>query len=220
MFTGIVQSVGVVQAISRRASGARLVVTAPDLPRPIPDGSSISVSGACLTVASSDAGRLEFDVVHETLSRTTLGDLAAGSRVNLEPSLHPEDRMDGHFVQGHIDGTGRVRLIGNGPGELWQFEAPADLMPYIIPKGSLAIDGVSLTIASLDGENTFSIALIPTTLERTTLGHIRIGARVNLETDILVRTVVTTMQRFFRTASASAPRPAELTVENLRENGW
>jgi riboflavin synthase len=117
MFTGIVQAMGVVQSISRRATSARIVLNAPDLPRPIADGASICVSGTCLTVVSSDPARLEFDVVHETLSRTTLGDLAPGSRVNLELSLRPSDRMDGHFVQGHVDGTAAIRQTGGGSAE-------------------------------------------------------------------------------------------------------
>lgn len=221
MFTGIVQAMGVVQSIGRRATGARILLAAPDLPRPIADGASICVSGTCLTVVSSDSARIEFDVVHETLSRTTLGDLAPGSRVNLELSLRPSDRMDGHFVQGHIDGTGRIRQIGGGTDNpLWTFEAPADLMPYIVPKGSIAIDGVSLTIASVGPDNTFGIALIPTTLRATTLGQARPGDRVNVETDILVRTVVATLRRYFEAGGRETPTPSGLTLEALRENGW
>ncbi len=221
MFTGIVQAMGVVQSISPRATGARIVLAAPDLPRPIADGASICVSGTCLTVVSSDPARIEFDAVHETLSRTTLGDLAPGSRVNLELSLRPSDRMDGHFVQGHIDGTARIRHIGGGTADqLWTFEAPANLMPYVVPKGSIAIDGISLTIASVEHDNTFGIALIPATLRATTLGHARAGDRVNVETDILVRTIVTTMRRYFEAGGREFPIPSGLTLETLRENGW
>jgi riboflavin synthase alpha subunit len=221
MFTGIVQAMGVVQSISRRATGARIVLAAPDLPRPIADGASISISGTCLTVVSSDPARLEFDVVHETLARTTLGDLAPGSRVNLEFSLRPSDRMDGHFVQGHVDGTARICQIGSGTAnQLWTFEAPADLMPYIVPKGSIAIDGISLTIASVEPNNTFGIALIPTTLRATTLGQARVGDRVNVETDILVRTIVTTIRRYGEPGGRELRVPSGLTLDTLRENGW
>jgi riboflavin synthase alpha subunit len=220
MFTGIVQALGIVQNIHRRSTGARMVVDAPDLERPIADGASICVNGTCLTVVASDQARIEFDVVHETLSRTTLGDLSPGHRVNLEPSLRPSDRVDGHFVQGHIDGTARIRQVGSGSaGQLWTFEASSDLMPYIIPKGSIAIEGISLTIASVQ-ENTFGIALIPTTLERTTLGRMKIGDRVNIETDILVRTIVATLRRYSASGRQPAHSGAGLTVEQLLENGW
>ncbi len=227
MFTGIVQAMGTVQSVQRRASGARIAVSAPELERPIADGASICVNGTCLTVVTSDAVRIEFDVVHETLARTTLGDLVPGDRVNLEPSLRPTDRMDGHFVQGHVEGTGRVKQIGSSTtGQLWTFEAPAELMPYIIPKGSIAIDGISLTVAAV-GESTFSVALIPTTLQRTTLGQIRAGDRVNLETDILVRTTVETLRRMAAGTDAGLGRSGTsrrgasgLTVEQLIANGW
>lgn len=223
MFTGIVQALGVVQSISRRATGARILVAAPDLPRPIAHGASICVSGTCLTVVSSDQTHIEFDVVHETLSRSTLGRLSSGSRVNLELSLRPGDRMDGHFVQGHVDGIATVREVGSGTtGQLWTFDAPADLMPFIIPKGSVAIDGISLTIAIVGEDNSFGVALIPTTLKLTTLNLVRPGDRVNIETDILVRTVVATMRRYFESGAAkiSEQPSTQLTVEMLRENGW
>lgn len=215
MFTGIVHSMGSVRALARTASGARLTVTAPDLPRPIAPGASIAVNGACLTVVSDDAADLQFDVVPETLSRTTLGSLAAGASVNLEPSLRAGDPMDGHIVQGHMDGTGRVQQITRDQqGQIWTFSTDEDLMPYLIPKGSITIEGVSLTIARV-GERSFSVALIPTTLARTTFQHLQIGDRVNIETDIVARTIVTTLQR---AGVATAERP--LTVDMLRENGW
>lgn len=219
MFTGIVQAMGVVQSVSRRSTGARLVVAAPELPRPIIDGASICVSGACLTIVGSDESRIEFDVVPETLSRTTLGSLAAGSRVNLEPSLRAGDHMDGHVVQGHIDGIATIRDIDTGPqGQMWTFRTDAEIMPYVIPKGSIAIDGISLTIARVGEDNTFAIALIPTTLRVTTLAHARTGDRVNVETDILARTVVTTMQRY--SSAQPSAGAGGLTMDMLRENGW
>lgn len=218
MFTGIVQALGVVQAISRRSTGARLTVIAPDLQRPIIDGASICVSGACLTVVSSDESRIEFDVVPETLSRTTLGNLTAGKRVNLEPSLRAGDRMDGHVVQGHVDGTATIAEISSGPdGQVYSFKTEPQLMDYIIPKGSIAVDGISLTIARVGDHHIFSIALIPTTLRATTLGHASVGYRVNIETDILARTVVTTLRRY---AAAPSAAGGGLTLEMLRENGW
>lgn len=215
MFTGIVQSMGIVRAIRRGSGGARLALEAPDLPRPIADGASICVSGVCLTVTESDPSLLSFDVVQETLSRSTLGELAVGDRVNLEPSLRVGDGLDGHLVQGHVDGTARVKEVRRGDdGHRMTFLADPDLMAYVIPKGSVAIDGVSLTIAAT-GDDTFDVALIPTTLGRTTLGARRAGDRVNVETDIIARTVVTTLQRW-----RTAPEAGGLTMEMLRENGW
>lgn len=215
MFTGIVQSMGVVHSIRQGSNGARLALNAPDLPRPIPLGSSICVSGVCLTVCAGDAQRVEFDVVPETLTRSTLGTLAPGSRVNLERALRPTDGLDGHMVQGHVDGIARVREIRtDAGGHVAVFEADESLMPYIIPKGSIALDGVSLTIASVE-DTQFSVALIPTTLAATTLSRLRPGDRINVETDILARTVVSTLRRW----QAASSRPP-LTVESLRENGW
>jgi riboflavin synthase alpha subunit len=215
MFTGIVQFMGVVRAIRRGSAAARLVLDAPGLPRPLVIGSSIAVNGVCLTVTAFDDSRIEFDVIPETLSRSTLGALAAGAAVNLEPSLRAGDPLDGHMVQGHVDGVGVVRSIESGTGgHVVTFEAGEELMPFVIPKGSIALDGVSLTVASVAG-NRFSVALIPTTLGATTLSQWRVGQRVNVETDILARTVVSTLKRWH--ASETAPA---LTLERLRENGW
>lgn len=215
MFTGIVQSTGVVQSVRCGSAGARLALDAPELPRPIPKGASICVSGACLTVVRSDHASIEFEVVPETLRRTTLGSLSAGDRVNLERSLRAGEAMDGHVVQGHVDGIADLGDIRRGAGgHLWTFSANDSLMPFIIPKGSIAIDGVSLTIVEVKA-GTFSIALIPTTLAVTTLGSLRIGDRVNVETDILARTIVTTMRRWRDGADRQA-----LTVDMLREQGF
>jgi riboflavin synthase alpha subunit len=166
-------------------------------------------------VASSDATAIAFDVVPETLKCSTLGSIRPGGKVNLEPSLRADGRLDGHIVQGHVDGKARVRNIErSGEGQVWTFSAAAELLPYLIPKGSIAIDGVSLTIARVDGD-AFSVALIPTTLARTTLAELRVGDEVNIETDILARTVVATLQRMAGQGSSGT-----LTVEMLREQGW
>ncbi|HPD29262.1 MAG TPA: riboflavin synthase [Phycisphaerae bacterium] len=193
MFTGIVQAKGTVRSVRPTGNGVRLVLDAPGLPRPISNGASVCVSGVCLTVTRCDAQTIEFDVVAETLSRSTLGGLKPGDRVNLERSLRAADRLDGHIVQGHVDGTAIVSGISSD--HTATFEATEDLRTYIIPKGSIAIDGVSLTIADVSGRH-FSVALIPSTLAETTLGNLRVGDRVNIETDILARTVVTTLRRW------------------------
>jgi len=215
MFTGIIQATGVVRSIQKQPAGARLVLDAPDLERPIHRGASICVNGACLTVTSSEESRIAFDIVPETLRGTTLGSLTASSRVNLEQSLRPDDRLDGHRVQGHVDGIGRAqRVRATGTDKLWTFTAEISLMPFIIPKGSIAIDGVSLTLVSVD-QDAFTVALIPTTLAETTLGSLRPGGRVNIETDIVARTIVATLERW-----RAKPECEPLTIEMLQAYGW
>lgn len=215
MFTGIIEELGVVASLAPREAGARIRLQAPIVAADIRAGDSIAVNGVCLTVTAFDDSRIEFDVIPETLSRSTLGALAAGAAINLEPSLRAGDPLDGHMVQGHVDGVGVVRSIESGAGgHVVTFEAGEELMPFVIPKGSIALDGVSLTVASVAG-NRFSVALIPTTLGATTLSQWRVGQCVNVETDILARTVVSTLKRWH--ASETAPA---LTLERLRENGW
>ncbi len=175
-------------------------------------GSSIAVNGACLTVTGIAGSHLSFDVIQETLRTTTLARLQAGDRVNLERSLGVGDRLDGHFVQGHVDGQARLtrRITEGGEFALW-CEADAELMRYIIPKGSIAVDGVSLTIAAVSGSE-FDVALTPMTLDRTTLGDRRPGDTVNIETDILARTIVHTLSNWQGAGG--------ITLETLREHGF
>lgn len=199
MFTGIVQATGVVQSIADVPAGKRLTIDRQGWqPRDVSlaHGDSICVSGVCLTLVAFDDATLAFDVIPETLRRSSLGRLAVGSRVNLEPSLTPTTPMGGHTVQGHIDGVGHVRALANDDGE-WRLtiDTPDALMDYMVPKGSVAIEGVSLTIAEVD-DTGFTVALIPTTLELTTLGALKAGDPVNLETDILARTVVHVLRRW------------------------
>ncbi len=213
VFTGIVVTTGRVRSILKGSHGARLLIDAPDLPRPIQDGASVAINGVCLTVVDSDDVTIQFDAVPETLERSTLGRLRIDQRVNLEPSLRVGDPMDGHLVQGHIDGIATVTDIArDAQGEIWTFAPLPELMPFLIPKGSVAVDGVSLTIARVSDE-TFSVALIPATLDVTCLGDLQRGEAVNIETDILVRTVVHTLRQ------QSLFKPS-LTVDVLRENGW
>ena len=196
MFTGLVQRVGTVAELSPTDRGARLVVDLGGWSHAPSPGDSISVSGCCLTVAGGvEGGRAAFDVVTETLARTTLGDRRPGDRVNLEHAVRADTLMGGHFVQGHVDALGDVVGVRDDP-EDWRLEvAPGpDAMPCVAPKGSITIEGVSLTIASVGGDR-FDVALIPTTLELTTLGSLRAGDRVNLETDIIARTVVSYLER-------------------------
>lgn len=206
---------GTVRSIRSGSAGYHLVLEAPELPRPLADGCSICVSGICLTVTRSDSHLIEFDVVPETISRSTLGESRTGDVVNLERALRAGEPMDGHIVQGHVDGIATIRNVReDGRGFLMELTIDAGLLPYVVPKGSVAIDGVSLTVARVD-EDGFAVALIPTTLECTTLGRRRPGDKVNVETDIVSRTIVSYLQR-----QPAGAGEAAVTLDMLRENGW
>jgi len=212
MFTGIIERAGTITHSRSVAGGRRLRVDAAEVASSCPVGSSVCVSGVCLTVASAKGCSLDFDVITETLTRTTLGGKRTGDRVNLERALQVGGRFDGHFVQGHVDGTGRVEQIHASPAEhVIRIRPEALLVPYIIAKGSVAIDGVSMTVAGVHGD-CFSVALIPTTLKRTTLSELACGAVVNLETDIIVRTIVGHLSRLSTGGG--------LTLERLGEAGF
>jgi riboflavin synthase len=189
MFTGIVREVGRVQAIEGEET-VRLRVEAPATAADTQPGDSISLSGVCLTATEVSNGVLAFDAVPETLRRSTLGRLEDGSGVNVEPALKAGEPLGGHLVQGHVDGVGRVRTPG---GESLEIEAPPEVLRYCVEKGSIAIDGVSMTIASL-GEDSFSVAVIPHTREVTTLGRLEEGDEVNLEADVLAKYVEKLLQ--------------------------
>jgi riboflavin synthase len=188
VFTGLIADLGSVLAVERDRDGATLrvgTVLAAEL-RP---GDSIAVNGVCLTATRVDGERFEAQAIPETLSRTTLGDLSAGSPVNLELALRADGRLGGHVVQGHVDGVGTVaELREDGLSRVVAIDCPAELLALIVEKGSIAIDGVSLTVSALR-ERGFEVSLIPETLQRTTLGQVLAGARVNLEADILAKHV-------------------------------
>lgn len=189
MFSGIIQAVGRVAQLQPRGGDARLVVDAGGFDCDIPLGDSIAVSGVCLTAVEVDAPHLTFDVSVETLSRTTLGALKPGAGVNLEKALRLSDRIDGHLVAGHVDGVGRVIAVeSDARSQRWTFEAPAELAKYIASKGSICIDGVSLTVNETDGVH-FGVNLIPHTIAMTTFKDKRAGNTVNLEVDLIARYV-------------------------------
>lgn len=198
MFTGLVQAVGTVHEVRITPTGKQLHIKSADWGCQPTPGDSIAISGCCLTIAQgTDAHEiLVFDVVAETLAKTTLGSFKTGSNVNIEPSLTLQSLIGGHMVQGHIDGVARVAHIACDPQD-WRLriEPPSDLLPFIIPKGSVTLDGVSLTIAKVDGP-WFEVALIPTTLQCTTLSELQEGAMVNIEADSMAKTVVHYMQNF------------------------
>jgi riboflavin synthase len=189
VFTGIVRERGTVAAIDGDGAGIRLRIDAPETAREASVGDSVAVNGVCLTVTERDGARLSFDAVPETLSRTALGRLGPGSPVNVEPALRAGEPLGGHYVQGHVDGLGRVRaLVSEGGGVRLTIEAPEELLRYFVEKGSVAVDGVSLTIAGLE-DDAFEIALIPHTLSETTLAALVPGDPVNLEADVLAKYV-------------------------------
>lgn len=217
MFSGIIDAIGVVQAARTVAGGSELTIRAPGYWKDLSTGASIAIDGVCLTLTRADEQDARFDVIAETLRRTTLGRLQTGDRVNLQKSLAIGDRIDGHFVQGHIDAVAEVLRAEQSSSEaLWWFQLEPESMRYIIPKGSVAIDGISLTVAKVQ-EDTFCTALIPTTLERTTLGDKKTGTRVNIETDILARTAVSYLESIVERGGSTG---AALTMEQLRQEGF
>jgi riboflavin synthase len=188
VFTGLVQGQGEVAAVEPTGDGARLAVRTP-LTAELAPGDSVAVNGVCLTATRIEDGVFHADVMHETLRRSSLGDAAPGGTVNLELPLRATDRLGGHVVQGHVDGVGVVREISeDGFSRRVEIDAPADVLRYVVEKGSIAVDGVSLTVATLDDDG-FAVALIPETLERTSLGAAVPGTRVNLEVDVLAKYV-------------------------------
>lgn len=212
MFTGIVARKGPIVEWDLAEKWGRITVDAGTWERPIEVGESVAVSGICLTVARADGSRLGFDVLRETFERTNLGERRAGAKVNLERALRWGDPMGGHIVIGHVDGVGRVRRIGR-VGRDWTYEitAPAALMDGMVYKGSVAVDGVSLTIAELQSD-AFVVHIIPYTWEVTTFGDLREGDAVNLEIDLL--------GKFVRRLIERGAAPTGLTWERLREEGW
>jgi riboflavin synthase len=206
MFTGIVTELGTVVALERTADAARLTVRSPAVLAGVRLGDSIAVDGCCLTVAAHDGDTWTADLMAETLDRTTLGDRRPGDVVDLEPALAVGDRLGGHIVQGHVDGVGTV--LARTPGERWdvvEISLPADLARYVVAKGSIAVDGVSLTVVAA-GEASFTVSLIPETLARTTLGTRAVGDTVNLETDVLARHV----ERLLAAGVLPAAQPVEV----------
>ena len=189
MFTGIIEELGVVADVPRLPEAVRLSVRGPMVAKEAVHGESIAVNGVCLTVATLDGDTFTADVMRETLDRTTLGGLAEGDPVNLERAATLGSRLGGHLVQGHVDGVGTV--LDRQPGQHWEVVTvglPPGLSRYVVEKGSITVDGVSLTVTSVSADR-FSVSLIPTTLELTTLGRRGVGDRVNLEVDVLAKYV-------------------------------
>jgi len=207
VFTGIIEEVG---AVSRR-SGSDVTILAETVLDGLQLGDSIAVDGVCLTVAHLAKDSFTLQLSPETLSRSTLGNLKPGAAVNLERSMTPASRFGGHFVQGHVDGVGRIAAVKHqGDFSLWTFQAPADVAKYLVPKGSVAINGISLTVVDPRGDS-FDVAIIPVTVKKTTLGSKRAGDAVNMEADMLGKHIYHYMQQTNRGAA---------TLDSLKRQGY
>ena len=212
MFTGIIEELGVVEGIEDQGDALRLTVRAPDVVSDATSGDSIAVNGCCLTVAERDLETFTADVMRETLGKTSLGVLEPGAKVNLERAVTVATRLGGHIVSGHVDGTGRV--VGRSPSLHWEVvevSLPAELSRYLVPKGSITVDGVSLTVVDVnDGAApSFTVSLIPETLARTTLGFKQPGDPVNLEVDMIAKYV----ERLLGAAG-------NIPTDNNEDNRW
>ena len=212
MFTGIIEETGKIRAVERGRHSSVLSIGAAAILSDLKIGDSVAVSGVCLTATTVDNGGFTADVMHETLNRSTLGALAAGDVVNLERAMPADGRFGGHIVSGHIDGVGKITAIRRDDNAVWfTVEAPQTLRRYIVEKGSIAIDGISLTVAAADA-HTFAVSVIPHTLRVTALGARRVGSGVNLETDIIGKYV----ESLLRPDSAKS----NITREFLARNGF
>ena len=215
MFSGIIETIGAIRSLRKDAKGARIAIEAPGLLNGVRLGDSIALNGVCVTVVDFDERKFEADLSIETLRRTNLGELAVGDGCNLERAMALGERLGGHLVSGHVDGVGRIKSRKNEGDSIWlTFEAPVEVMRYVVYKGSIAVDGISLTVAACDGE-TFSVSIIPHTGEQTTLTDKKDGAAVNLEADLIGKYVEKLLVPHMESRS-----PSGVTMEKLKEQGY
>jgi len=213
MFTGLIEAVCTVKSVRRSENTMLLSIDLGELADDSKIGDSIAINGGCLTVAKLEGNVAAFDLSGETLAKSTLGKLKPSSQVNIERAVKATDRFGGHIVQGHIDGTATIKAIDkHGQFADMKFAVPAELLDQMVVKGSVAVDGISLTIASM-GQNSFSVAVIPETLNKTTLSRVKIGDEVNIETDIIVKTIKKQVEKIL-------PQKQPLTAEKLKELGF
>lgn len=213
MFTGIIQQVCTVKAFSKSGDSAALTIDLGQLANQAKTGDSIAINGACLTVSKLASTLATFDVSGETLTKTTIGKLTPGAKVNIELALRADDRFGGHFVLGHVDSSATIKKIEKKADfATFTFTASKDLLDQMIPRGSVAVDGISLTIAELNPDG-FTVAVIPQTLKETTLGQAKIAAQVNIEIDIITKTVRKYLQQL-------SPEKSGLTLEDLKQQGF
>lgn len=217
MFTGMVRQVGSVCRVQPTTGGKRLTIDLGPLAEGVGLGDSISVDGACLTVTSIRGHEADFDAVSETLSRTTLAQLRSGSKVNLERALTLSAALDGHLVQGHVDGLATVAEVGRAGEGIWTFQADTSLTDQMVPKGSVCISGVSLTLVSVQAGR-FSVALIPTTLAETTLSQLNVGSQVNIETDVIGKYILKYLHQLVGDGKRGSS--GGVTLDALRDAGF
>jgi riboflavin synthase len=213
MFTGLIQQVCTVKALSKSGGSAALTIDLGQLANQAKTGDSIAINGSCLTVSKLAGASATFDVSGETLAKTTLGKLTPATMVNVELALRADDRFGGHFVLGHVDNTATIRKIEKkGDFATFTFAAPKDLLDQMVPKGSVAVDGISLTIAELNPDG-FTVAIIPQTLKETTLGQAKINQKTNVEIDIITKTVRRYLEK-------NIPPKGNLTIKDLQQQGF
>ncbi|MFZ2146382.1 MAG: riboflavin synthase [Sedimentisphaerales bacterium] len=213
MFTGLIEAVCTVKSVRRSENTMLMSIDLGEMADDSKIGDSIAINGGCLTITKLEGSVATFDLSGETLAKSTLGKLKPSSQVNVERAIKVTDRFGGHFVQGHIDGTAAIKAIDkHGQFADMKFAVPAELLDQMVVKGSVAVDGISLTIASID-QNSFSVAIIPETLNKTTLSRVKIGDEVNIETDIIVKTVKKQLEKIL-------PQKQLLTAEKLKELGF
>ncbi|MBL7154814.1 MAG: riboflavin synthase [Phycisphaerae bacterium] len=213
MFTGLIQAICTVKSVRPAAKAMVLTVDLGETVREAKIGDSIAIDGVCLTVSETAGSCASFEVSSETLAKSTIGSLRPGSKVNVESALKASDRLGGHFVQGHIDGVATIKAVQrHGEFADMTFAAGPELLGQMVVKGSVAVDGVSLTIAAMD-QTSFTVAVIPQTLGATTLGTAKIGDEVNIETDIIVKTIKKQLENIL-------PQKGKLSVERLKELGF
>ena len=215
MFTGIIEMVGQVRSFQQLTAGGKITVDLKGFVEGVTIGDSVAINGVCLTASAIKASNVEFDVSGETLTKTGIGKLTAGANVNLERAMSANGRFGGHIVQGHVDGTASIRSVDRKGDfyDVW-FSASIELLDEMVPKGSVAIDGISLTVAEMDDKG-FRTAIIPTTWKQTTLSAAKVGDVVNIETDIIIKTIKKQLNNILP-ASSEGP----LTVDKLRESGF
>ncbi len=217
MFTGIVETTGTVQALDGDRGGLKVTVEAPSMAAEFEQGASVAVNGVCLTVVDHGDQAFSVEIVPETVSRTNFGNLQVGHRVNLERPLRLSDRIDGHLVQGHVDGVGRIAALEErGNSLFYEVEIPDDLTPFVIEKGSIALDGISLTIAGLAG-NLAAVSIIPHTASVTTFGSRQIGDEVNIEVDMIGRYVASLMHSGRNADPGEQPGSSSITEAWLKD---
>ena len=215
MFSGIIETIGAISSLRKDANGARITIEAPGVLDGVRLGDSIALNGVCVTVVAFDERKFDADLSVETLRRTNLGELEIGDRCNLERAMALGERLGGHLVSGHVDGVGEIRSRKNEGDSIWlTFEAPVEVMRYVVYKGSIAVDGISLTVAACDNK-TFSVSIIPHTSEQTTLTEKKDGAAVNLEADLIGKYVEKLLAPHAESRSQGG-----VTMEKLREQGY